>query len=88
LSGNLTLSAIIVSAMLNTLSTLRFIPLSFSIRMIRETAPVCMDCFYPFFAKVYKRLHAKTDNISGKPYRFPIPKATGTDLGIAQNPGY
>lgn len=44
---------------------------------------------YPFFAKIYKHLHAKTDNISGKFYRFPIPKGlTGNDLGISQNPGY
>ena len=44
---------------------------------------------YPFFAKIYKHLHAKTDNISGKFYRFPIPKGlSGNDLGIAQNPGY
>jgi len=44
---------------------------------------------YPFFAKVYKHLHSKTDNISGKFYRFPIPKGLkGNDLGIIQNPGY
>lgn len=44
---------------------------------------------YPFFAKVYKHLHAKTDNINGKFYRFPIPKGlSGNDLGIDQNPGY
>ncbi|MBN8787186.1 MAG: RagB/SusD family nutrient uptake outer membrane protein [Terrimonas sp.] len=44
---------------------------------------------YPFFAKIYKHLHAKTDNISGKFYRFPIPKGlSGNDLGITQNPGY
>src|ERR1035437_5209507 len=29
---------------------------------------------YPFFAKIYKHLHAKTTNVSGKFYRFPIPK--------------
>jgi len=44
---------------------------------------------YPFFAKVYKHLHSKTDNVSGKFYRFPIPKGlSGNELGIAQNPGY
>lgn len=44
---------------------------------------------YPFFAKIYKHLHSKTDNVSGKFYRFPIPKGlSGNDLGIAQNPGY
>lgn len=44
---------------------------------------------YPFFAKVYKHLHSKTDNVSGKFYRFPIPKGlSGNDLGIGQNPGY
>lgn len=44
---------------------------------------------YPFFAKVYKHLRSKTANISGKFYRFPIPKGlSGNDLGIAQNPGY
>ncbi len=44
---------------------------------------------YPFFAKVYKHLHAKTDNVAGKFYRFPIPKGlSGNDLGIIQNPGY
>ena len=45
---------------------------------------------YPFFAKVYKHLHSKTDNVAGKFYRFPIPKGlTGADLGITpQNPGY
>lgn len=44
---------------------------------------------YPFFAKVYKHLHSKTDNVSGKFYRFPIPKGlNGNDLGIVQNPGY
>lgn len=44
---------------------------------------------YPFFAKIYKHLHSKTDNVSGKFYRFPIPKGlSGNDLGIEQNPGY
>ncbi|MBW7892961.1 MAG: RagB/SusD family nutrient uptake outer membrane protein [Chitinophagaceae bacterium] len=44
---------------------------------------------YPFFAKIYKHLHSKTVNISGKFYRFPIPKGlSGNDLGISQNPGY
>jgi hypothetical protein len=44
---------------------------------------------YPFFAKIYKHLHSKTDNVAGKFYRFPIPKGlTGNDLGIDQNPGY
>ncbi|HRO46682.1 RagB/SusD family nutrient uptake outer membrane protein [Agriterribacter sp.] len=44
---------------------------------------------YPFFAKVHKHLRSKTQNISGKFYRFPIPKGlSGNDLGIAQNPGY
>ncbi|MDR2475809.1 MAG: RagB/SusD family nutrient uptake outer membrane protein [Bacteroidales bacterium] len=44
---------------------------------------------YPFFAKIYKHLHAKTDNVTGKLYRFPIPKGLNeNDLGIGQNPGY
>jgi len=44
---------------------------------------------YPFFAKIYKHLHSKVDNVNGKFYRFPIPKGlSGNDLGIAQNPGY
>ncbi|MDR1225922.1 MAG: RagB/SusD family nutrient uptake outer membrane protein [Prevotellaceae bacterium] len=44
---------------------------------------------YPFFAKIYKHLHSKTDRVSGKFYRFPIPKGlSGNDLGIEQNPGY
>jgi len=44
---------------------------------------------YSFFAKIYKHLHAKTTNVSGKFYRFPIPKGlSGNDLGITQNPGY
>ncbi len=44
---------------------------------------------YPFFAKVHKHLRSKTDNISGKFYRYPVPKGlSGNDLGIAQNPGY
>lgn len=44
---------------------------------------------YPFFAKIYKHLHSKTDNVSGKFYRFPIPKGLNeNDLGIDQNPGY
>lgn len=44
----------------------------------------------PFFAKVYKHLHAKYNNVSGKFYRFPIPQGEkGEDLGIVpQNPGY
>lgn len=43
-----------------------------------------------FFAKVYKHLHAKYDNVKGKHYRFPIPTGEkGEDLGITpQNPGY
>ncbi|MDR3235651.1 MAG: RagB/SusD family nutrient uptake outer membrane protein, partial [Prevotellaceae bacterium] len=42
-----------------------------------------------FYAKVYKHLHAKHDNVKGKFYRFPIPKLSGIDLGITQqNPGY
>ena len=44
---------------------------------------------YAFFAKIYKHLHSKTTNVSGKFYRFPIPKGlSGNDLGITQNPGY
>jgi hypothetical protein len=44
---------------------------------------------YPFFAKIHKHLHAKYDNVTGKFYRFPIPKGlSGNDLGITQNPGY
>lgn len=43
-----------------------------------------------FFAKVYKHLNAKYNNIKGKFYRFPIPTGeSGNDLGIEpQNPGY
>jgi len=43
-----------------------------------------------FFAKVYKHLHAKYDNVRGKHYRQPIPTGlSGEDLGITpQNPGY
>lgn len=43
-----------------------------------------------FFAKVYKHLHSKYDNVNGKFYRFPIPLGeAGEDLGITpQNPGY
>ena len=43
-----------------------------------------------FFAKVYKHLHAKYDNVRGKHYRQPIPTGlTGEDLNITpQNPGY
>ena len=44
---------------------------------------------YPFFAKIYKHLHSKTTNVSGKFYRFPIPKGlSGNSLGLTQNPGY
>jgi hypothetical protein len=42
-----------------------------------------------FFAKIYKHLHAKVDNIKGKHYRFPIPTNGGTNAGVSpQNPGY
>lgn len=43
-----------------------------------------------FFAKVYKHLHAKYNNICAKHYRFPIPTGEkGEDLGVTpQNPGY
>ncbi|MDR3329339.1 MAG: RagB/SusD family nutrient uptake outer membrane protein, partial [Prevotellaceae bacterium] len=42
-----------------------------------------------FFAKVYKHLHAKHDNVRGKHYRFPIPLGESMEeLGITQNPGY
>ncbi|MDP4210508.1 MAG: RagB/SusD family nutrient uptake outer membrane protein [Bacteroidota bacterium] len=43
-----------------------------------------------FFAKIYKHLHAKYTNVSGKFYRFPIPLGESSeDLGITpQNPGY
>jgi hypothetical protein len=42
-----------------------------------------------FFAKIYKHLHAKADNIKGKHYRFPIPTNGGTNSGVSpQNPGY
>ena len=42
-----------------------------------------------FFAKVYKHLHAKYDNVHGRHYRQPIPTGlSGEDLGIEQNPGY
>jgi hypothetical protein len=43
----------------------------------------------PFYAKAYKHLHAKYDNVRVKHYRFPIPQLSGIDLGITpQNPGY
>ena len=43
-----------------------------------------------FFAKIYKHLHAKYDNVKGRFYRFPIPLGEkGEDLGITpQTPGY
>jgi hypothetical protein len=42
-----------------------------------------------FFAKIYKHLHAKADNIKGKHYRFPIPTNGGINSGVSpQNPGY
>lgn len=43
-----------------------------------------------FFAKIYKHLHAKYDNVRGRHYRQPIPTGlNGEDLGILpQNPGY
>ncbi|MDR1864935.1 MAG: RagB/SusD family nutrient uptake outer membrane protein [Bacteroidales bacterium] len=42
-----------------------------------------------FFAKTYKHLHAKTTNIAGKHYRFPIPTNSGINQGVSpQNPGY
>jgi len=43
-----------------------------------------------FYARVYKHLHAKVDNLHGKFYRFPIPLSEDyTSLGITpQNPGY
>jgi hypothetical protein len=45
--------------------------------------------FY-FYQRIYKHLHAKTTNIDGHQYRFPIPLSeNGNDLGITpQNPGY
>lgn len=44
---------------------------------------------YPFFAKIHKHLVAKVQNVSGKFYRYPVPKGlSGNDLGISQNPGY
>lgn len=43
-----------------------------------------------FYARVYKHLHAKVDNLHGRFYRFPIPLSEDyTNLGIMpQNPGY
>ena len=57
---------------------------------VAKFGPESSTTNYPFFAKVYKHLHSKTDNVTGKFYRFPIPKGlTGNDLGITpQNPGY
>ncbi|GHT65954.1 hypothetical protein AGMMS50239_26650 [Bacteroidia bacterium] len=45
---------------------------------------------FDFYTRIYKHLHAKTKNIDGHQYRFPIPlSSTGQDLGITpQNPGY
>ena len=56
--------------------------------------PASSTTNYPFFAKVYKHLHAKTANVSGKFYRYPIPKSytlgtvTTTFNVTPQNPGY
>jgi hypothetical protein len=43
-----------------------------------------------FYARVYKHLHAKVNNLSGRMYRFPIPLSEDyTSLDITpQNPGY
>lgn len=43
-----------------------------------------------FYARVYKHLHAKVDNLHGKFYRFPIPLSEDyTSLDVTpQNPGY
>ncbi|MFV0420361.1 MAG: RagB/SusD family nutrient uptake outer membrane protein [Dysgonomonas sp.] len=43
-----------------------------------------------FYARVYRHLHAKVDNLHGKFYRFPIPLSEDyTSLNITpQNPGY
>jgi hypothetical protein len=45
---------------------------------------------FTFYARIYKHLHAKAENINGHQYRFPIPLSEGgNDLGITpQNPGY
>jgi hypothetical protein len=44
---------------------------------------------YPFFVKIYTHLHKKYDNVTGKFYRFPIPREYGLDKGVQpQNPGY
>ena len=45
---------------------------------------------FDFYTRIYKHLHAKTTNIDGHYYRFPIPLSeNGNDLGIdGQNPGY
>jgi len=56
---------------------------------VAKFGPESATTNYPFFAKIYKHLHSKVDNVSGKFYRFPIPKGlSGNDLGIEQNPGY
>jgi hypothetical protein len=42
-----------------------------------------------FYAKAYKHLHAKYNNVKGTHYRFPIPLLSGVEQGVTQqNPGY
>ncbi|MDR3367305.1 MAG: RagB/SusD family nutrient uptake outer membrane protein [Prevotellaceae bacterium] len=54
-----------------------------------ETSLQDDDINAAFFAKIYKHLHAKVDNIKGKHYRFPIPTSGGLNAGVSpQNPGY
>lgn len=49
-----------------------------------------VDVNSAFFAKIYKHLHFKYDNVKARFYRFPIPLGEkGENLGITpQNPGY
>jgi hypothetical protein len=80
----------LVKSVLSKVPDYEYYKPAYNDRTLFEALPGADPTRFEFYKRIYKHLHAKTTNIDGHFYRFPIPLSeAGKDLGIdGQNPGY
>jgi hypothetical protein len=80
----------LIKSVLDKVPTYEYYKPAYNDRAQFEALPGADPGRFDFYTRIYKHLHAKTANIDGHYYRFPIPLSeNGQNLGInGQNPGY
>ncbi|GAB6010756.1 RagB/SusD family nutrient uptake outer membrane protein [Viscerimonas tarda] len=80
----------LISSVLNKVPNYEYYKSAYNDETAFNTLPKADASRFTFYSRIYKHLHAKTTNINGHQYRFPVPLSErGNDLGIRpQNPGY